>query len=188
MRYNRTQIVYKDILFDSLQECEYYKILEIRESKNEISNIKIHPTYVLQPPFTYFGKKVNGIEYTPDFEYIENGKKVCIEVKGIPTPDFELRLKMWKFLNQNVLIKVMCFSKGTGWMEMNEYHKARKVLKKEQYEERIRKQIQMENAKKVLKVEKAKNRVSVLKSKSKLSQKEMERLKELEIWLEANER
>jgi hypothetical protein len=179
MRYNRTQIVYKDYLFDSLQECEYFKVLEMRLNKNEISNLRVHPTYVLQPPFTYFGKKVNGIEYTPDFDYIENGRKVAIEVKGIPTADFELRLKMWKYLNQNTLIKVMCYSKGTGWMEMNEYHKARKLIKKEQYEERIRKQIEMENEKKQNKILKMRNRLNVLEKKEKLTAKEIERKNEI---------
>ncbi len=186
MRYNRTQILYKDYLFDSLQECEYFKVLEMRLNKNEISNLRVHPTYVLQPPFTYFGKKVNGIEYTPDFDYIENDRKIAIEVKGIPTADFELRLKMWKFLNQNILIKVICFSKGTGWMEISEYHKARKVIKREQYEERIRKQIEMENEKKQAKILKMQNRLCVLENKQKLTAKEIERKNEILDWLKGN--
>lgn len=81
----------------------------------------------------------------------------------------------------------MCFSKGTGWMEMNEYHKARKVIKREQYEERIRKQIQMENEKKQKKILKMRNRLCVLENKQKLTAKEIERKNEILDRLKGND-
>jgi hypothetical protein len=180
MNYQRTQIFYKEYLFDSIQECNYFKILEERINKKEISDLKVHPTFVLQPPFDYFGKKINGIEYTPDFSYIEKNQKVCVEIKGIPTPDFELRLKIWKYLNQNILIKVLCYSNSTGWLELHDYKKARKIIKKEMYIERISKEIEKRRLNEEKKLAKLSERRKQLLAKEKLTKTEQMRLGSIE--------
>lgn len=181
MEYHRTQIIVKDqygreVLCDSYQEASYYQILLERLKKGEIADLQCHPEFVLQPPFIYEGKKVNGIVYTPDFTYIENGKVVAIEVKGIPTPDFELRVKLFKYKYNNIHLIIMCYSKSTGWREMSEYKKVRKQLVKEQLEARLLRQQkeQEEKAKRLRDKELA--RIDELMQKPKLTKTERERL------------
>lgn len=186
MEYNRTQIVVKspsgrDILFDSIQEAEYYKVLLERQSRGEIRELECHPSFVLQPPFFYFGKKVNGLEYTPDFMYfdIEKNRYVAIEVKGFPTPEFEIRLKLWKYQNQDKEILVMVYSKGTGWLPQHEYKAARRVLERERIEQRYAREQQEQKEKQERARKKLIDRKNELLAKEKLTKKERERLAQI---------
>lgn len=190
MEYKRTQIIVKspsgrDILFDSIQEAEYYKLLLERQAKGEIRELEPHPTFVIQPPFEYFGKKVNGLEYTPDFMYFDIAKNryVAIEVKGFPTPEFEIRLKLWKYQNQNIEIMVMVYSKGTGWLPQHEYKAARKVLERERIEQRYAREQADKEEKLHRKNQKLLDRYNQLLAKPKLNKKERERFEEIEAYL-----
>lgn len=187
MEYNRTQIVVRspsgrDILFDSIQEAEYYKVLLEKQSKGEIRELEPHPSFVIQPPFFYFGKKINGIEYTPDFMYydIQKGRYVAIEVKGFPTPEFEIRLKLWKYQHQDIEIMVMVYSKGTGWLPQHEYKAARKVIERERIEQRYARQQQEQKEKEERARQKLIDRRNELNAKEKLTKKERERLAQIE--------
>lgn len=187
MEYNRTQIVVRspsgrDILFDSIQEAEYYKVLLERQSKGEIRELECHPSFVLQPPFYYFGKKVNGLEYTPDFMYfdIEKNRYVAIEVKGFPTPEFEIRLKLWKYQHQDIEILVMVYSKGTGWLPQTAYKAARREIERERIEQRYARQQQEKKEKEERARQKLIDRKNELNAKEKLTKKERERLAQIE--------
>ena len=105
---NSKQVYEDGYLFDSQTEYEYYKILKAKREMGSILAFAIKPQYVLIPPFNYMGKQVKGVVYTPDFEYVDsNGKTIVVEIKGYPTPDFELRLKLWKYKNQDKEIQVL---------------------------------------------------------------------------------
>lgn len=194
MDYQRTQIVVKspsgrDILFDSIQEAEYYKILLEKQSRGEIRELEPHPSFVLQPPFVYFGQKVNGLEYTPDFMYydIQKQRYVAIEVKGFPTPEFEIRLKIWKYQHQDIEILVMVYSKGTGWLPQKEYRAARKVLEKERIEQRYARQQQEAKEKAERVRSKLIARRNELITKPKLSSREKARLDQINQQLEGDD-
>lgn len=195
MQYNRTQIIVKhhltgqDILFDSETEANFYLQLVELEYKGEINNIIIKPSFVLIPPFTYFGQKIEGCIYTPDFAYYSFKEKrmIYIEVKGIMTDEFRLRLKLWQSLNQDKRLYVVCYSKATGWLEMHDYKKARKKIVKEQLEERAKRRVLETQEKERKKREKLELRYNSLLEKKKLNKKEKIRLIELKDLLGYNE-
>lgn len=185
MEYRRTQITATDkygreILFDSITEYEYWCELLKLEEQGKISNIEIHPEFVLQEPFEYFGKKINAIVYTPDFMFKKaDGTVQAIEIKGIPTPDFELRLKIWKYKYRNIPIKIICWSKKTGFMEIAEYKKARAIIKRESIENRLIRQQEQRREKKEARIKRLLERKQYLETKPKLTKKEIQRLEEI---------
>jgi hypothetical protein len=133
MRYSHNQVMVDNYLFDSEQEADYYRLLKLKVANKEIFSLKVHPEYVLIEPFIYEGRQIKATVYTPDFSYSDltqynTQEDVAIEVKGFPTPDFELRAKLFKSKYPNVRLVIMQFSKATGWLERTEYLKARKKV------------------------------------------------------------
>jgi hypothetical protein len=135
MRYSHNQVMVDNYLFDSEQEADYYRLLKLKVANKEIFNLKVHPEYVLIEPFIYGGRQIKATVYTPDFSYQSRPDNApcliittAIEVKGFPTPDFELRAKLFKSKYPNVRLVIMQFSKATGWLERTEYLKARKKV------------------------------------------------------------
>jgi hypothetical protein len=95
------RVKYDGYSFDSIDECERYKVLKLLAKNGNISNLKVHPKYILQESFvTRKGKKIRAIFYEADFEYIdgETGDVVVEDVKGAKTRVFMLKEKM--FLNR----------------------------------------------------------------------------------------
>lgn len=130
MKYNHNQVCVDNILFDSEQEADYYRILKAKQAKGEIFDLKAHPEFVLIPPFVYESKQIKATVYTPDFTYkeAETNKTIAVEVKGYPTPDFDLRVKLFKANYPYIHLVIMQYSKGTGWLERTDYLKERKKI------------------------------------------------------------
>ena len=172
MNINSKQVYYDEFLFDSETESEYYKLLKAKKEMGSVSVIIVKPQYVLVPPFEYMGKQIKGVVYTPDFEYITpDGTHYVIEVKGYPTPDFELRLKLWKYQNPSKQIFVMQYSKSTGWVESTEYPKARARITKENA---IKKKVN-----EILELEKEIQELSQLEKRTKTQEKMLKRRLEM---------
>lgn len=86
-KYNAKKVHADGYTFDSIQEYYRYQDLCLMEKAGAISNLVVHPKYTL---------KVNGIkicDYTPDYEYIENDKKVTEDVKSKATITYSYKLK-----------------------------------------------------------------------------------------------
>lgn len=74
-------------LFDSKKEHERYKELKILEAARQITNVTIHPSFLIQ---------VAGVHictYIADFSYHENGEIIVEDVKSKPTMTQAARLK-----------------------------------------------------------------------------------------------
>lgn len=83
--------------FDSKAEAERYRELCFLEREGIIEGLRPHPKppILLQPGFTYRGRWVAPITYTPDFEYRdERGRRVIEDVKGFETEAFRIRWRM----------------------------------------------------------------------------------------------
>ncbi len=78
------------IKFDSLKEGRRYKNLKLLERAGEISELSLQPKFDL----IVNGKKCGF--YKADFRYIENGKEVIEDVKGMKTPVYNLKKKLIK--------------------------------------------------------------------------------------------
>lgn len=77
---NATENVYDGITFKSKLETYVYKQLKAHNLKAEYEPIK----FELIPAFTFCGKKIRAMTYTPDFV----GDNFIIEAKGKPNDVF----------------------------------------------------------------------------------------------------
>ena len=90
--------------YDSVKEYKRHKELELLQRAGKISGLESQVRFLLQDGFVDgAGKKHQPSYYQADFVYIENGKKIVEDVKGIdkktgkPQTTATFRLK-WKML------------------------------------------------------------------------------------------
>ena len=96
-KYSSAKTDVDGIRFDSKKEAEFYAELKLREKAGEISDLRLQPRYLLQEAFKHDGKQYREIEYVADFEYIENGETVVIDVKGFKTAVYMLKKKLFLY-------------------------------------------------------------------------------------------
>ncbi len=79
--------------FDSTLESEAYVILKTWQQCGVISGLELQPTYILQEK----QKGMRAIKYVADFRFIhEDGQIGIVDVKGVYTPVFLLKAKMFR--------------------------------------------------------------------------------------------
>ena len=83
-------------IFDSTKEAKRYRELKLLEMAGEISNLELQPRFLLQESFKKNGKIYRKIEYVADFKYIENGKTIVEDVKGLQTDVFKIKHKLFE--------------------------------------------------------------------------------------------
>lgn len=108
-KYGNQKVEANGILFDSKAERDYYLLFILpRIQSGEITSVKIHPKYVLQPAFEKNGKKYRAITYSADFEVqYKDGRKEVIDVKGVETQVFKLKKKLFEFLYKDLHLVVV---------------------------------------------------------------------------------
>lgn len=89
-KYSAIKTEVDGIKFDSKAEARRYQNLRLLEKAGEISELSLQPRYDL----VVNGKKCGF--YKADFKYIENGKEVVEDVKGITTTVYKLKKKLVK--------------------------------------------------------------------------------------------
>ena len=96
-KYHNRKITADGYTFDSKAEYAHYCTLRLLERAGEITNLEVHPRYLLQPAFKYHGKSERAIYYESDFEYVDvaSGKRVVVDVKGVRTDVFKLKRKLF---------------------------------------------------------------------------------------------
>jgi len=95
-KYNNRRTEGDGYTFDSKAESRRYSDLLLLEKAKIISDLRVHPVYLLQKAFrTPEGKSVRSIKFELDFDYIENGITVVEDVKGVETTAFKLKHKMF---------------------------------------------------------------------------------------------
>lgn len=82
--------------FDSKKEYERYLMLLDREKHGEISNLERQVEYILVPrQVDEKGKTLEqAVKYRADFKYVEGGREVVEDVKGIKTRDYIIKRKL----------------------------------------------------------------------------------------------
>jgi hypothetical protein len=89
-KYRAIKTVVDDITFDSKKEARRYVQLKLLVRAGAISELK------LQPRFDLIINDCKCGFYKADFDYIENGKRVVEDVKGMKTPVYNLKKKLVK--------------------------------------------------------------------------------------------
>lgn len=96
-KYSSAKTDIDGIRFDSKKEAEFYAELKLREKAGEITHLRLQPRYLLQEAFKHDGKQYREMEYVADFEYIENGVTVVVDVKGFRTAVYMIKRKLFLY-------------------------------------------------------------------------------------------
>jgi len=96
-KYNAKKVVIDGIEFASKKEAYRYLELKLLLKAGKIQNLILQPKYLLQKGFEYKNKKYRAVYYIADFEYIQNGKKIIEDVKGVKTQVYLLKRKMFLY-------------------------------------------------------------------------------------------
>ena len=118
-KYNAKKVVINGIEFDSKKEAKRYLELKILEKAGKIKDLQFQPVFLLQEGFK---RKIThrAITYRADFEYVdEKGNRVVEDVKGVKTPVFKIKKKLFLKKYRDVIFRVLKFEKGK-W-EIEEY-------------------------------------------------------------------
>jgi hypothetical protein len=98
-KYGAKKTEVNGIVFDSKMEANLYKDLLLRQSVGQCKIIELQPKVYLSAA---------KILYKPDFliEANNNGEKYYIDAKGMDTPVFKLKLRLWKAYSKEKLLIV----------------------------------------------------------------------------------
>ncbi len=106
-KYKNKKVQIDMYVFDSVRESQRYKELKLLERAGEISNLELQPRFLLQDSFKKNGRTFRKIEYVADFKYIENGKTIVEDVKGMQTDVFKLKHKIFEKVYPDLKLRII---------------------------------------------------------------------------------
>jgi len=110
-KYNAKEAFIDGHRFASHDEARRYAELRLMERAGEISDLEVHPRFILQDGFRdkYSGKWINKISYTADFSYRRKGRQVVEDVKSKPTMTTasRIRIRMFQFQNRKIEFRIV---------------------------------------------------------------------------------
>jgi hypothetical protein len=115
-KYSARKTTVDDITFASKMEAAFYEHLKRLQAAGEVDHFVLQPSFTLQCGFKKHGKTVRPITYVADFGVVfANGRRVVYDVKGMPTPVWKLKAKLYARLYDEPLIAVT--KTRNGWRE-----------------------------------------------------------------------
>lgn len=94
-KYHARKTVIDGITFDSRREADRYLVLKSMEKDGLIENLRRQVRYELVPAFDVDGKHYRPVFYVADFVYVEDGKEIVEDVKGMRTDTYKLKSKLF---------------------------------------------------------------------------------------------
>lgn len=91
-KYKAVRTIVDNIAFASKGEANRYKELKFLESVGSIKSLVLQPKY----PIDLYGEHV--CNYVADFEYIEDGKIIAEDFKGVRTGFYLLKKKLFNLV------------------------------------------------------------------------------------------
>lgn len=181
---------YNGIVFDSNEEKEYYLLLLDRLENGDIKDLEVHKPFELIPSYKMNSKTIKALTYECDFYFydIELDMERVIDVKGFADDVFKLKKKLFDYKFRYPLgLEVMKYAKSTGWVNYDDYKKARASYKKRLVEEKNSYKLELEQIQKqAIRETKLMERYKTLTEKkkvAKLTKTEQLRYDELELLL-----
>jgi hypothetical protein len=96
-KYRAQKVVIDGRAFHSKAEADRSVVLRHLEMQGVISELEFQPHYVLFEKFhDNCGRLNRACIYIADFAYIEDGKSVVEDVKGMITPDYKIKAKLFR--------------------------------------------------------------------------------------------
>lgn len=93
-KYHAKKTVVDGITFDSKREADRYLVLKSMEEDGTIEDLRRQVRYELVPAFDVDGRHYRPVFYVADFVYVEDGKEVIEDVKGMKTDVYRLKRKL----------------------------------------------------------------------------------------------
>lgn len=103
-KYHAQKVITEEGVFDSKKEFGRWIVLKNKEENGEIQKLERQKKFELipsqplpEPKILRKGKKTyteRAVFYIADFAYIENGKPVVEDVKGVRTPEYVIKRKL----------------------------------------------------------------------------------------------
>ena len=106
-KYRNKKVIVDDYIFASIQESKRYKELKLLLRAGVIQDLELQPHFLLQESFKKNGKTYRKIEYIADFKYIENGKTIVEDVKGLQTDVFKLKYKIFEKMYPKLELRII---------------------------------------------------------------------------------
>lgn len=89
------------ITFASKHEMTTYQHFKLLQRAGEIKILELQPRFILIP-------KPNKIEYVADFRIIwADGREEIVDAKGMETPVFKLKLKLFRHFYPNLTLRLV---------------------------------------------------------------------------------
>lgn len=96
-KYRNKKVTVDGISFDSILEAHRYSVLRARLDAGEISDLRIHPHFTLAEAFRDLdGTHVRPVQYIADFSYLDNGRRIVEDTKGVRTEGYIIKRKLVK--------------------------------------------------------------------------------------------
>ena len=98
-KYKNKKVTYDGIKFASIKEARRYQELKLLLRAGAISDLRLQVPYELIPAQYINGKCVErAVKYIADFVYIENGKEVVEDAKGVRTDTYKIKKKLMLYV------------------------------------------------------------------------------------------
>lgn len=94
-KYHAKKTTVDGITFDSRREADRYLVLKGMEEEGAIEDLRRQVRYELVPAFDVDGRHYRPVFYVADFVYVEDGKEVVEDVKGMRTDVYKLKSKLF---------------------------------------------------------------------------------------------
>lgn len=94
-KYHARKTTVDGITFDSRREADRYLVLKSMEEEGAIEDLRRQIRYELIPAFDVDGSHYRPVFYVADFVYVEDGKEVVEDVKGMRTDTYQLKAKLF---------------------------------------------------------------------------------------------
>ena len=107
-KFNNQPVDFDGYHFDSGFEYDRYRELLLLRIAHDISDLKVHPRFELQPGFRKDGIYIRPIFYEADFQYQDADGAVIVEdVKGFETATWKLKEKMFWYRYPGTTLRVI---------------------------------------------------------------------------------
>lgn len=107
-KYHARPTIVDGIRFDSQAEARRYGELKLLEQAGKIAWLEVHPRFeLLSSTVTMQGQRLPAVHYEADFSYYERGGRVIEDVKGVQTPVFRLKRRLFLGRYQGVELRIV---------------------------------------------------------------------------------
>lgn len=93
------------ISFPSMKEASRYAELVLMEQAGEITDLEVDARTPIRYELSVYGRKV--ATYRPDFRYRAFGRIILEDVKGMKTPVFKLKERLFRALHPYAELRIV---------------------------------------------------------------------------------